>query len=351
LLQIGIASKLQSFQLYCKQITKRKSKLLTLFSEEKRRIRQYDKEQTSLRNKLMQNIQTRWKENAVLNKMIIDDNYKEQLQQAMEELLEKWTKFVVMQTFQILASYFTPSHAFHKDPLKKLEGIVGNNKEIANNNNLSSLNDLPLLMKTTAIIDNNQLTIEALTNNISQIPFNIIGKYGLRKLLQNGKLLGIDVAGVDEIFRNHDYNSSCYIPMGMILPYIMKRLIQMKSCSRIISNNDLLSIEERAFITVFQLCQQNQTLLDDDGSDVPRNRYDEFRKQMNFRKGDKQEHLSDNDSDEDEDDEFDFGDDDIFSDIEKLKRMDVGKLMKYLTKRTHEDIAKTLENNKPNLRK
>jgi hypothetical protein len=133
----------------------------------------------------------------------------------------------------------------------------------------------------------------------------------------------------------------------MILPYVYKRLIKVKAFQKLLSLNDIITVDERAFIAVYQKCMKDQSLFEED--DNGSSSYEDYRKKMEEKLSQKQKPVaavveSDDDYDDD-DDEFanvDINDDAIFSDIEKLKRMDVGKLMRYLTRRTHEQIAGSL---------
>lgn len=341
LIQIGIASKLVSFQVYCKSISNKRSRILKMLKEEKQRIRLHDKQMMKIKKQLLQSAQKEFLKESDSTK-----KSKDYIQQQSLEFEIKWMKLLIIEAFQIISSYYTPIHAFPKSPTQKLDNIMGDNETTAP----ADIGDSKQSeTASSAVITNinSGITLDSLFATYAKIPHNIIGRYGLRKLLHNGKLIQSDTIAVDEIFRNHDYSSSCYIPMEMILPYIYKRLIKVKAFQKLNSLNDILTVDERAFIAVHQNCMKDHSLFEEE--DKGSSSYDDYRKKMESKSAQKQQPVptivdSDDDFDEDEDEfaNVDINDDAIFSDIETLKRMDVGKIMRYLTKRTHDQIAQSL---------
>jgi hypothetical protein len=209
--------------------------------------------------------------------------------------------------------------------------------------------------------------------------YDIIGKYGFMKLMNSGKLLNISEFEVKEIFRNLDIKSSCYVNISNIYFHLWKELKkknklikylmavdnnQNKSnnnsrpgtasgllslgASSSVNNqftkslpqnriimNEIVTPEERAIMILYKRMMRDdaffQSLLEKDDNKGKLSAYEEYRLKM-LKLQEKY------DEDEDSDEDYNYGDEEedeelLMADIERLKKMDVGRLMKYLTRR------------------
>jgi hypothetical protein len=210
--------------------------------------------------------------------------------------------------------------------------------------------------------------------------YDIIGKYGFMKLMNSGKLLSISEFEVKEIFRNLDIKSSCYVNISNIYFHLWKELkkknklikylmavdnnqnksnnnsrpgtstglLSLGASSSSVNNqftkslpqnriimNEIVTPEERAIMILYKRMMRDdafyQSLLDKDDNKGKLSAYEEYRlKMLKLQEKD--------DEDDDSDEDYNYGDEEedeelLMADIERLKKMDVGRLMKYLTRR------------------
>jgi hypothetical protein len=121
-------------------------------------------------------------------------------------------------------------------------------------------------------------------------------------------------------------------PPNPLLTLYTQQLTKTLPTNRIIMN-EIITPEERAIMILYKRMMRDdafyQSLLEDGNKKKP-SAYDEYRAKM--------QQLKDEDEDSDDDDDYNYGDEEededlLFSDLERLKKMDVGRLMKYLTKK------------------
>ncbi len=175
----------------------------------------------------------------------------------------------------------------------------------------------------------------AVAGNIASKYF--IGRYAFRRLVNYGKIVNLDLAGVDEFFRNIDYSTFCYITLDDVYPWFKKKALKIKGFQFKVS--DVLSVEERALIAIFLRYLNEKDLL---GLPVAKKRRkNKFEEAMNkYGEGKRGKNRNYYDSEEEESDgEVDEEDEDVlFSDLDKLKNCDIGKLMRYLTRKKEQEL-------------
>lgn len=232
---------------------------------------------------------------------------------------EERLRVELMEAFMALTSVYSPSHVVLKKPLKRLEAL--SSKKVRSHSHH----------------DNDDKDDDKEEHD--QV---LMGQHAYRILTNHGKLLQVPLAAIDEQFRNTDINRSCYLPFTALYPWLRKRflkLIQQSSSSSSSASSsfefrcsDLLSAEERAIISIYLRVQRDSELL---ATADEMNEYEEAKKRLLA----KNKQLQD-DSDEDDEEEeeaVDEGDEDLlFADLERLRNMDVGRLMRYLTRRREE---------------
>lgn len=159
-----------------------------------------------------------------------------------------------------------------------------------------------------------------------------IGRYAFRRLVNYGKVLNLDVVAVDEFFRNIDYNAFCYITLQDVYPWFKKKALKIKGFQFKVS--DVLSVEERALIAIFLRFLNEKDLLGLPPKKKKRkNKYEEaMNKYSEAKKNGKRNYYES--EEESSDDEVEEEDEDaLFSDLDKLKNCDIGRLMRYLTRK------------------
>jgi hypothetical protein len=102
--------------------------------------------------------------------------------------------------------------------------------------------------------------------------------------------------------------------------------------------NDILTADERAVMILYKRMMRDDafyhSLLETEKSGKKLSAFEEYKLKM--QKLAEERALAENEDDDDED--YNYGDEEddedlLFSDLERLKKMDVGRLMKYLTKK------------------
>lgn len=175
-------------------------------------------------------------------------------------------------------------------------------------------------------------------------PYKLIGKFGFQKLLLYGKLLNMSVTKVDEAFRSLDPSGSNFITFSICWQWFN---IQAQRRDAIASRNnskpftftvaDLISAEERALIKTLAIYCQEQ-----DEMNAELLRLEEERQKMLARskrmrgKG----LLGDSDDSSSENSEEEVDDESSFDNLDALKGIDIGKLMRYLTRPKPEEVEK-----------
>ncbi|RYH30154.1 EF-hand domain-containing protein [archaeon] len=247
-------------------------------------------------------------------------------------------KIELREAFNILCTVCTPNHILHnKSYMKKMEDLVADQNinsvltaALGQNYTLNNSSYLSSLTPSKAATMTNNLNRSTLTSYaVDSIPNTqiayMLGRFGLRRLFNHGKLLNQDVAAIDEFFRNADLSSNGYISFNEILPWWK---VQMTGKPHIkYTLNDILPAHERAAIIVFKrMLREAQEENDED------NEYLKMKRKL----------LSQASSDDDDEDDEDMEEDSeldseeeesLMSDVNKLQNIDVAKLMRYLTKR------------------
>lgn len=212
-----------------------------------------------------------------------------------------------------------------------------------NNTNSSSLatTNIKELVDQGTFNDYGEIVDTNSNGNTSETSEKIayLGKYGFRILAKQGKLFQVSVDRIDEEFRNLDIASSCYISDKEALPWFIKKYFKVNKNYQL-RVSDVLTVDERCAMILWNRSLKDKEFFDKIFSDTNKPRkslYDEYLQKM-YERDEARKRNNNNlgfDSDEEEeDDEEEIEDEDaFFSDIERLKNMDVGRLMKYLTKK------------------
>lgn len=204
---------------------------------------------------------------------------------------EEHLKYEMAEVFQLLTSVYTPPHLIAKSPLRKLEAI-------------------------TAGRDVDDFTDE----------HRFMGIYAFRRMVNYGRIFQVPQAEVDEFFRNADITASCYLTLEAILPWMRKKASKIKNFRFRVS--DIISAEERAYISIFLRMLRDKTFLQTAAD------YSKYEEMKEAKRKLRQQQIEDEWSDdEEEEDEEDIDEDLLFSDLEKMRNMDVGRLMRYLTRK------------------
>eukprot|EP01037_Dinobryon_pediforme_P038824 gene38824-47065_t len=153
-----------------------------------------------------------------------------------------------------------------------------------------------------------------------------MGIYAFRRMVNYGRIFQVPQAEVDEFFRNADITASCYLTLEAILPWMRKKASKIKNFRFRVS--DIISAEERAYISIFLRMLRDKTFLQT-ASD-----YSKYEEMKEAKRKLRQQKIEDEWSDDDdEEDEEDIDEDLLFSDLDKMRNMDVGRLMRYLTRK------------------
>jgi hypothetical protein len=203
-------------------------------------------------------------------------------------------------------------------------------------------------------------TTSAVEKPLLKAPKYFLGKYAFRKLSQYGKLFQLDPVAIDEAFRNADYNTSCYIDMrevvrvveGFVLKYYKKHKVDSTNLTNTTKNvfiyrmADVISVEERALISVFLrlLYDKDLIALAEKKKKKKPNRFQDAMNLYGEGRRSKSNAYFDSDEESDDDEEgFEEDEDDLFSDLSKLQNCDVGRLMRYLTKKKQDRLERERE--------
>lgn len=220
--------------------------------------------------------------------------------------LEEHLKFEMAEVFQLLTSVYTPSNLVAKNKIRKLDAITSGTE------------------------------VDDFTEE-----HHFIGIYAFRKLMIQGRLLNASLAEVNEFFRNTDITASCYITLEAILPWMRRKIAKLKNFKFRMS--DILSAEERAYIAVYLRMLRDKTFLQ------TANDYNKYEEMKEAKRRLRLQQQVDEWSDDEEDEEEEIDEDLFFSDLEKMRNMDVGRLMRYLTKRREmeqQNITKGMQTKK-----
>lgn len=205
--------------------------------------------------------------------------------------MEERIKWEMAELFQILTSVYTPAHLAVKKPLKQLDALLSSEKE-----------------------------------DTMEDDHHLMGIYAFRIMVNRGRLFHIPSEEVEEFFRNTDVSRSGYIDFESMLPWLRKKALKVKNFRFKIS--DILSAEERSYITCWLRMQRDKNFIKT-ATDL--NKYEEMKaKKRAKKKEDEFNEWSDDDEDEAEDD---MDEDALMADLDKLRNMDVGRLMRYLTRK------------------
>lgn len=204
---------------------------------------------------------------------------------------EEHLKLEMADVFQLLTSVYTPPNLAAKNKLKKLDAITAGGE------------------------------VDDFTEE-----HHFIGIYAFRKMVNNGRIFNIPLAEVNEFFRNADVTASCYITLEAILPWMRAKASKIKNLKFRMS--DVMSAEEKAYISVYLRMLRDKNFLQT-ATD-----YSKYEEMMEAKRRLRLQKQLDEWSDDDEDDEEEEIDEDVlFSDLEKMRNMDVGRLMRYLTRK------------------
>jgi hypothetical protein len=156
----------------------------------------------------------------------------------------------------------------------------------------------------------------------------LIGRIGFLRLLQYGKLLGTTRAIAYEFFKAVDPGTACFVPFDNVWPWFLHHAQSYEAAKLAPQNKelkftlaDILSAELRAQVTVLKRVNSEKVEFK---STVDWDSLDEKRRRA-------AEEASS--SEEEEDPYEDVDDDTLFSDPRYMQAADIGRMMRYLTKR------------------
>lgn len=244
-------------------------------------------------------------------------------------------KIELRQAFEILCTICTPKHILNsKSTIQKLEDLISDeaistllSATLGSSYHPKSTSMTPSPTKT---MRSTAGTVMGATGDAADTPLTyMLGRFGIRRLLQNGKILQVDLTAVDEFFRSADIRNCGYISFNDMLPWWREHSDSVLHNKTAYTIAHILSPLERAQIIVYKRVMREMKEEEDE-----ENEYLKFknRKQSNLDEVDEEEEDSDDDSDEDSELDSD-AEETLMSDVNKLKDVDVGKLMKYLTRR------------------
>lgn len=177
-----------------------------------------------------------------------------------------------------------------------------------------------------------------------------LGRYGFRRLFKNGKLLNMNEDSLDYFFDNIDINGKGYIRYSHLQPFFIKQVIKLKKKDPTydFTIEQIFTDAELASYNLFNIMNKEKDgVINDDG------RFEELKRKKRSQIEAKRRAAAEAaknimaslyESSDDESEVIPEEDEDaVFSDIDRLKSMDVGKLMKYLTKKQLEEEDKKYE--------
>jgi hypothetical protein len=183
-------------------------------------------------------------------------------------------------------------------------------------------------------------------STITPVPFqngskHLIGRLGFLKLVKNGKLLGTSKFVAQESFKAVDPAAACFIPFDNLWGWFLHHA-ELYDAKLLTENKkspgfrfklaDILTPYERAVMIVMKKVNSEKL---DFSSDLDWGSLEEKRRRM----------LDDmSSSSEEESEEEEVDEDTLFSDPNYLKNADIGRLMRYLTKKKQrkEELARQL---------
>ena len=155
----------------------------------------------------------------------------------------------------------------------------------------------------------------------------LIGRMGFLKLIQYGKLLGVSRAVANEYFKSVDPAAACFVPFDSVWTWFLRHAQEYETTKLLPAGRvlkftlvDILSAEERAVITTLKRVNSEKVEFT---SSLDWDALEEKRRKA----------AEDASSSEEEEEEEDIDEDTLFSDPRYLQNADIGRLMKYLTKR------------------
>jgi hypothetical protein len=156
----------------------------------------------------------------------------------------------------------------------------------------------------------------------------LVGRIGFLRLLQYGKLLGTTRAIAYEFFKAGAPGTACFVPFDNVWPWFLHHAQSYEAAKLAPQNKelkftlaDILSAELRAQVTVLKRVNSEKVEFK---STVDWDSLDEKRRRA-------AEEASS--SEEEEDPYEDVDDDTLFSDPRYMQSADIGRMMRYLTKR------------------
>ena len=157
----------------------------------------------------------------------------------------------------------------------------------------------------------------------------LIGRIGFLKLLINGKLLGTTKDITMDFFKAVDPNTSCFVPFDNVWTWFLyhaenyeKLRFTPRGKTFTFTFADIVSAEERAIVTTLKRVNSEKVEFN----------YDPEWDTLEEKRRRNAEDASSSEEEEEEDREA-VDDDTLFDDPRFMNTADVGRLMKYLTKR------------------
>ncbi len=168
----------------------------------------------------------------------------------------------------------------------------------------------------------------------------LLGRVAFRRLMMNGRLLGIKPESLDEHFKSLDPATACLVPFEAVWPWFLhlaerRNKIQLgknKNKPFLFRAIDIIGTAERAMISLMRRLNSER----DQEDDLAHYDRDLYKASAKVKRGGGLMDDDSNGSQSDEDEDFAGDDEDaLYGDLEYLKSggADIGKLMRYLTRR------------------
>lgn len=166
---------------------------------------------------------------------------------------------------------------------------------------------------------------------------NLIGRIGFAKLMQQGKLLGTTRHLTYDFFKAVDSGTQCFVPFDAVWTWFLYHAEQYETMKLAPQGRtlkftlaDIITAEERAMATILKRVNSEKV---------------EFASDMDWDalKEKQRREAAEASSSEDEGPEIEIDDDTLFSDPRYLGNADIGKMMRYLTKRKQQREREALQ--------
>lgn len=166
---------------------------------------------------------------------------------------------------------------------------------------------------------------------------NLIGRFGFAKLMQYGKLLGTTRHMTYDFFKSVDSATQCFVSFDMVWTWFLYHAEQYEAAKLTpqgkalkFTLNDIISAEERAMVTILKRVNSEKV---------------EFSSEMDWDavKEKQRRDAAEASSSEEDEPVMEIDDDVLFSDPRYLGNADIGRMMRYLTKRKQQREREALQ--------